>query len=665
MRERPNVFRRVFREDPPLSTFRPEDARRPCLAERRLENFLNPLLLIAGDYRGKSKSEPGLQMRNARLFLARLSRDVAGNILPIAAIGVLIAAVVIGSAVDLSRNYLTREQLQSACDSAVLAGRRTVTTNGFDTASQTAATNYFNTNFSNQAQGTTSTTFTTTSPDAGQTIIGNASTVLSTLIMRIFGKDSFTITATCGSSMGVGNADIMMVLDTTGSMSSTLSGSTTRIDALRTAMKNFYVTIQTATAASNARIRYGFVPFSSTVNVGKLITDIDQRYIVDSDNYQSREWTNYSNTTSNDSATQYSNTQYNSNSSCTAAFPSNNGSWSNSGSATTVNANDISTVAQRQSGYEYSCVKVSSWNSTYYLMYVVKGRTNYSYWRYYYKQKSYDTSAFKTFASVSTQTGDYGANQSTTWGGCIQERSTVAQSTFSYSPTSGITPAAARDLDLDNAPNVSNDDTKWAPLWPQISYLRYSGNSYTTATTTSGDQAVTYCPVKAQLLQKMTQTAFNSYADSLVAVGGTYLDIGMIWGGRMISPTGMWKTLVNEDPSNGGEVARHIIFMTDGEMEPNSYIAQAWGMEFWDRLVTGTSSLNNDTARHTSRFLATCEAIKDKGVRVWVIAFTSTLSTDLTTCASDDSSYTASSAADLNDAFQEIAKQVGELRVVQ
>jgi len=604
-------------------------------------------------------------MRNARLFLARLSRDVAGNILPIAAIGVLIAAVVIGSAVDLSRNYLTREQLQSACDSAVLAGRRTVTTNGFDTASQTAATNYFNTNFSNQAQGTTSTTFSVTSPDSGQTVNGSASTVLNTLIMRIFGKDSFTITATCASSMGVGNADIMMVLDNTGSMASTLSGSTTRIAALRTAMKNFYNTIATATASSNARVRYGFVPFSSTVNVGKLVTDLDPRYIVDADNYQSREWTNYSNTTTNDAATQYSTTQYSSNSACTAAFPTNNGSWSNSGSATTVNASGISTVTQRQSGNEYSCVKVSSWNNTYYVIYVVKGRTTYSYWRYYYKQLSRDTSAFKTFASVTTQTGDYGANQSTTWGGCIQERGTVAQATFSYSSSTGITPKAALDLDLDTAPSVSDDNTKWAPLWPQISYMRYSGNSYTTATATDGDVETTYCPVKAQLLQTMTQSAFNTYANSLVAVGGTYLDIGMIWGGRMISPTGMWSSLVNEDPSNGGEVARHIIFMTDGEMEPNSYIAQAWGMEFWDRLVTGTSSLSNDEARHTSRFLATCEAIKDKGVRVWVIAFTSTLSTDLTTCASDDSSFTANSASDLNDAFQEIAKQVGELRVVQ
>jgi hypothetical protein len=591
-------------------------------------------------------------MRNARLFLARLSRDVAGNILPIAAIGVLIAAVVIGSAVDLSRNYLTREQLQSACDSAVLAGRRTVTTNGFDTASQTAATNYFNTNFSNQAQGTTSTTFSVTSPDSGQTVNGSASTVLNTLIMRIFGKDSFTITATCASSMGVGNADIMMVLDNTGSMASTLSGSTTRIAALRTAMKNFYNTIATATASSNARVRYGFVPFSSTVNVGKLITDLSPSYIADSDSYQSRIYEpdpdGGSDSTGNWS--KYSNTSYGS-SSCGNAVPTNT-SLSDSGSGS----------SKQQTRIEYAC-RQSSGN------YYIYQRTITRPYEMRYRQIAYDTSAFKNFSTVTTPTGDYGANQSSIWGGCIQERGTVAQATFSYSSSTGITPKAALDLDLDTAPTVSDNNTKWTPLWPQISYMRYTtgygSSSYTTATTNSGTLATTYCPVKAQLLQTMTQTAFNSYADSLVAVGGTYLDIGMIWGGRMISPTGMWKTLVNQDPSNGGEVARHIIFMTDGEMEPNSYIAQAWGMEFWDRLVTGTSSLSNDEARHTSRFLATCEAIKDKGVRVWVIAFTSTLSTDLTTCASDDSSFTANSASDLNDAFQEIAKQVGELRVVQ
>ncbi|KQM19350.1 TadE/TadG family type IV pilus assembly protein [Novosphingobium sp. Leaf2] len=588
-------------------------------------------------------------MPNARPFLSRLLRDRAGNVLPIAAIGMMIGLVVIGSGVDMSRDYLTTEQLQSACDAAVLAGRRTVTTNGYDTAAQTAATNYFNTNFSNQAQSVRSTTFTTSSPDNGQTVNGTASTLLDTLIMRVFGKNTFTITATCTSSMGVGNSDVMMVLDNTGSMDTPLDGSTqTRIQALRAAMKNFYTTIANATAASNARIRYGFVPFTSTVNVGRLVTAIDPRYIVDSYTYQSRAY-EADDSGSNDSAsgwTLYSTKAY-SNSSCGGNVPADT-AFTDSGSGAT----------KQQTMIDYAC---RSNFGTYYIYqrtitrpYIIR-----------YHPVTYDTSSFKNFSAVNTPTGLYGANQSSTWGGCIQERATVAQSTFTYSATNGITPSSALDLDLDNAPNVSDNTTKWAPLWPDISYRRWnnSGN-YTTATTTNGTLGGTYCPVAARQLATMSQSDFNAYADSLYSNGATYLDIGMIWGGRLMSPQGMWAPLVNTDPANGGEVARHIIFMTDGFMEPNSYIPQAWGMEYWDRRVT-TDGSTNDAARHTQRFLATCQQIKAKGIRVWVIAFTSTLSSDLQNCASDSSSFTANSASDLDAAFQEIAKQVGELRVTQ
>ncbi|AOR75801.1 pilus assembly protein TadG-related protein [Novosphingobium resinovorum] len=598
-------------------------------------------------------------MRQACLYPAKAVREVlngvlrdsGGNILPIAAIGMLVAAVVVGSAVDLSRDYLVREQIQSACDAAVLAGRRTVTTAGFDTASKAAATAYFNTNFNDAQQGTRSTVFTVTSTDDGQTVTATATTVLDTLLMRIFGKDSFDIRVNCGSSMGVGNADVMMVLDTTGSMDYTLSGSQTRIQALRAAMKNFYTTIYNATANSNARVRYGFVPFSSTVNVGRLLTAVNSSYIVDSYPYQSRAYepddsggSDYSGTWTAVIPT----TSYSSQNDCNNAKP-----------ADTAFSEQGSGQARSQVKKEYSCIR-SDRNSPYYV-----------YWRWLtrpytmrYHQVTYDTSSFKKFNSVATPTGTNGANVSSTWGGCIQERDTVAQATFSYSTSTGISPKAALDLDLDTAP-TSDDKTKWRPLWPEVSYRRWSDSGYyTTATTNNGGDAGTYCPAQAKLLATMTQSAFNSYADSLVAIGGTYLDVGMIWGGRLMSQQGMWSTLNSDEPSNGGKVSRHVIFMTDGQMEPNQYIAQAWGIEYWDRRVT-TDGTTNDTARHTQRFLATCEAIKAKGIRVWVVAFTSSLSSDLTTCASDDSSYTANSSSELNTAFQEIAKQVGELRVVQ
>lgn len=254
---------------------------------------------------------------------------------------------------------------------------------------------------------------------------------------------------------------------------------------------------------------------------------------------------------------------------------------------------------------------------------------------------------------------------SSTWAGCIEERGTQAVSSFSYSSLTGYSPSGALDINIDAAPG-SNPQGRWAPMWTQVSYTRAgsSSSTFTRNTTLTGAAVDEYCPKTAQGLQEMTQGSFNTYADSLTAVGGTYLDIGMIWGGRLLSPDGIFSSTVNAPPANGGEVARHVIFMTDGEMETYDFVHSAWGIEYFDRRVTADGSSNN-TARHTQRFLATCEAVKDKGIRVWVVAFTSKLSDDLKACASDSSSYLANNATELNTAFQEIAKQVGELRIVE
>src|SRR5690606_9927629 len=136
------------------------------------------------------------------------------------------------------------------------------------------------------------------------------------------------------------------------------------------------------------------------------------------------------------------------------------------------------------------------------------------------------------------------------------------------------------------------------------------------------------------------------------------------WGGRLLSPDGIFQDTVNEDPANGGEVSRHLIFMTDGQMDPSNNIQTTYGIEELDRRVTSDGSDSQQTSRHSSRFRAICSAIKAKGIRVWVIAFTSNLSNDLRNCASDESSFLAADAEELDEAFQEIAKQVGELRII-
>ena len=150
-----------------------------------------------------------------------------------AAMSLIVMAALVGGGVDMSRAYRVQNRLQNACDAGALAGRRAVTNNGFDTAAQTQANKYFDVNFDQVLQGTTSTTRSFTPDARANTITGSASTQMAMLVMKLFGRAPMTITANCTSTMGVGNSDVMMVLDTTGSMAGALSGGT-RMSALQT-----------------------------------------------------------------------------------------------------------------------------------------------------------------------------------------------------------------------------------------------------------------------------------------------------------------------------------------------------------------------------------------------------------------------------------------------
>lgn len=617
-------------------------------------------------------------------------------------------AALIGGAIDISRAWRTQTRLQAACDAGVLAGRRAITTNGFDAAAKTQAENYFFANFDEDHQGSHDTTFVPTSADKGNTVDAVATTELPPLMMQLFGFPGFNLSLNCSASMGVGNSDIMMVLDTTGSMSSLLAGSTqTRIEALRTAMKNFYSTVESAVSGTNARIRYGFVPYSSSVNVGGLLRNLDPSYLADSWTIQSRKAiyrsvqtlsgygtpqsgspSTTTTTPTYSSWTNFGSNTYLSSSSCNNAKPADTG-WTNSGTATSTSTTTTNlsgqqvvttVVTQPQTATFYQC----AWQ---FLNYRIQSRTGsrksvttttttadpiyttsqvFDHWEY--RPVTYDTSRFKNFEAVSTPTGDNGTMVSSTWKGCIEERGTVSEPSFTWSSLGGFNPAGAQDLDIDSAPD-SSDSSKWAPMWPNVAYIRtvtYSGTVYLNSAipSTAGQQASSFCPTAARLLATMNSSAFNAFADSLVPEGATYHDIGMVWGARLASPNGMWSSVVTDPPANGGEVSRHLIFMTDGEMAPNYAIQSAWGIEYHDRRVTD-NGYSEDTARHNSRFLALCEAVKAKGIRIWVIAFAQAMTTQLQACSSTDSAFTAANASQLDAAFQSIAKQVGELRVVQ
>ncbi len=653
------------------------------------------------------------------LFARRLARAADGNVLPLVAAGTFVLVGLVGGGVDMARAYKAQRHLQAACDAGVLAGRRAVSTNGFDTTAQDQAKEFFAANYNNAEQGTTVPAFNPTSDNNGDTVLGAASAQLSTVVMKVFGVETVPISSTCTASMGIGNSDVTFVLDNTGSMAWTPDGdetsdpTATRIYALQQAMKSFYDTVDNANGGSNARIRYSFVPYSSSVNVGHLLTALDSNYIANSMTISTRRpvnwsgvvdtWTEAGTPTDPDVGdyNTYGSTQYSSLSSCNAAKPADDSGWTtyNTDTSTSTsfdsargtNGQEVTANGtqqyQRMRNYECQYRSRSRGRSGYYIYYrdTTREITSYTYEardpvpvtssgasfsNWLYGPFSVDTSTYKTFspaqALVSSSSGRASYNSSTTWQGCIQERQTTPATSFTFgSLDTGISPASALDLDIDSAP-TSDDATKWKPLWGSATYRRYT-TDFSLSGSSSSSSGSTYCPHQAQLLTEMSKGDFDDYVDALSPTGSTYHDIGLIWGARLSSPTGIFASNVNEEASNGGTVSRHLILMTDGELEPSLTVNSAYGIETNDRRVTTDGSSSTQRSNHRARYLAVCEAIKARGIRLWVIAFGSgvTLSSDLQTCASPNSAFKADDAAELNENFQEIAKQVGELRIVQ
>lgn len=664
-------------------------------------------------------------MRQARLAAIRLDRDESGSLLPMAAIGLVAVAAMVGGGIDMSRAYKAQTRLQAACDAGVLAGRKAVKTNGFDAAASAEAAAFFANNFNAAEHSASGTAFVPASPDNGLTVTGTASAQVATAIMKVFGFASVPIAVTCSASMGVGNSDVTMVLDTTGSMNDRLvAGGARKIAMLRTAMKNFYDSVNGSIAGGNARVRYAFVPYSQSINVGRLIAALNPSFLVDQRTIQSREavWTRRTTQTFSHWDTPvittgtgeseeelreerlHNSNEYSNRNACRSALPADTG-WSSDGGATsetdvTINENGqrvtTITTTQGQVRTAYTCVERSRGRGrtrvTYYAPWAsIYERASYSY-RYetqnpvytttetaefshfVYKPVTYNVAGYKGFNPVVTKTGENGADVTSTWAGCIEERETTPAASFSFNRLTGITPNSATDLDIDTAPDTGDDDTKWSPMWPEVAYYRTSFvatgpgrgryDLANNASSLTGGQAPSSCPQQAQLLRTMTETEFDAYADSLYPAGNTYHDLGLLWGARISSPQGLFANTVNAAPPNGGNVSRHMIFMTDGQMMPSIAVQSTYGIEYHDRRVTA-NGVNHQDTRHTSRFLALCEAVKAKGIRLWVIAFSTGLSNSLEECASDNSAFTAEDADELNEAFQEIAKNVGELRITQ
>ncbi|WP_374297269.1 hypothetical protein [Sphingomonas sp.] len=275
---------------------------------------------------------------------------------------------------------------------------------------------------------------------------------------------------------------------------------------------------------------------------------------------------------------------------------------------------------------------------------------------------------------VSLPIGDKGADTYVNWDGCIEERRTVTGTSFNPMP------AGATDLVIDANPTSGDFLVRWGPALPGAIFTRKTSETSAqwsldpvTTTANFGNEAYYTCPTEARLLQTWDDAKrFGDYVDSLKVVGSTYHDIGMLWGARLLSPTGVFATNNNSGAVSSDNIERHLIFMTDGNTETYVSDYAAYGIPWFDRRNVATPGEGDAgvDSEVNARFEALCTAVKNKNITVWVISFGDGSNADtearLQRCASSGTYYfKAADSAALQTAFTSIATQISQLRLTK
>ena len=609
-------------------------------------------------------------------FLTRLGRDQRGNALVIVAASTIPVLGAIGGGVDMARAYTAEARLSQACDASVLAGRKLLRDADVDGAGKVKAGSptdqeidrFQDYNFAAGQFGTAPVARTATVDNTGQLTIRLATT-MPTQLLRVVGINSINIDTDCSSRRSGVNVDVVMVLDVTGSMDGTISG-TTRIAALRGAAGNFLdILDELGDQLDNQglRVRVGVVPYATAVNVGHDLIAENASYV------------------------ETTNLQYYSRMRelCLA-------------SAANSYCGRTAAVAGR---YFYN-------------------PTN---WAWLSNRIGHEVGPLTLNLTDFVNAGSDPAN-AYGWKGCVEARATVQSITGAETSFSTV-PSGAWDI-RDVAPGVSgapayrpyiylpeydsngssiygpsggnyygmpDGSQSSSPVWDlvgpyaatkipyrvrtnQSTLASESGhgnvsNSTYASNGPNADSANKACPERVRLLDEHDTDDLKDYLDTLTPSGNTFHDVGMYWGLALISPEAPFANpdtyIAPGSPGTAQPVKRYIVFMTDGDINANGNTYSAYGYE-----TRPTSAGNNVTAdrntapdlQHRVRFRMLCDAAKRQGIEVSTVAFSTSIGSGdraaLQGCATSvDHYYTASSAAALNTAFENIAKNIGHLRV--
>lgn len=188
-------------------------------------------------------------------MLQPFARRQDGGIAIIFALTFPVLVLSAGIAIDYGRSFSISSTLQNGLDAAVLSA---ATGSGSESEALAAASSVFNANW-REKHGVTSVSV--SFEKSKDRITGSAIANVATSFMRITGIDYVPVRAVSAVVLGGEKVEVALVLDTTGSMT------TTKLAALKSASKSM-ITSAYQMADADKNVKFGIVPFGEYVNVG-------------------------------------------------------------------------------------------------------------------------------------------------------------------------------------------------------------------------------------------------------------------------------------------------------------------------------------------------------------------------------------------------------------
>lgn len=263
----------------------------------------------------------------------------------------------------------------------------------------------------------------------------------------------------------------------------------------------------------------------------------------------------------------------------------------------------------------------------------------------------------------------------TTWKGCVLARAYPRD-------TNDDTPSVQKWSSFFYASTTRTQDNKWPPLVTSQAD-RNLGNGSDRNTARGPNLG---CPSAITPLTS-SRTTVDAALDAMGPVhrGGTAGNLGLSWGWRIISPR--WRSLWGDadhpfdyaSDADEGELASYIqkvaVVLTDGDntfYDHDTGAAPGSDYTAYGRIEALTAQVPGKTGKQIldSRMSETCEAMKQKGIKIYTILFSGSVGTATkqlwTNCASYPSYYYyAPNTAALTAAFRSIGGQLANLMIVE